>query len=196
MGSLTRNTLRKKFPSKNEIWSVFSVGVFVTHMWGYILLLYHIPALILRSTVWEIFSVAAYNLVFYLLDSLFISTLILVFCMVLPASYLRDHFTITGSTIIFVFALTAAFIIFTIPIYSVLLNRIQNKELHRIIIGASYLSLLLWLMFTLMISNKIRYKTHLARYYLGFIKRITTLSSLFLVLDGIGVTIVFLRNLI
>lgn len=194
-----RTTFKEKLPGKADLWLVFSLCAFATHVWGYIRLLYYIPGLILRLTPIEILQVASYNLFFMLLDSLFFTGILILICLVLPARKLKDHFSLSGSTVILISAAGAIGMHYTIPVMVTWIHLTQGDLLDRFWVMRADLWLLtagvgVWFLAAAKIPVFIRRKERLSGLILGFVERTTVLSTLFLILDGFGMVIITLGN--
>jgi hypothetical protein len=192
--------LQARLPAKDQMWLVFSLAIFLTHVWGYIRLFYQLPGLLLKATPAEIAQVASYNLFFFLLDSILITGMLVLVSLVLAEYKLRDHFAISGSLTLIISAFCAMGMHVSIPFIVTGVQVIWGNFLgyH----GKEVLSLLLlstglglWLLATVKFTPFLRRKIRFSGLLLGFVERTTVLSTVFLGLDGIATFVIIIGNL-
>jgi hypothetical protein len=93
------DTIANRFPPRRESMLVFAACILPIHMWTSILMLYNIPGLILKASVWQILGVAAYVFAFALLECLIIFGLLIVISVLLPGHVLRVRFVYLGTAL-------------------------------------------------------------------------------------------------
>ena len=134
-------TLRNRLPSRQSTQNIFTASVVAIQAWAFFNLFREIPALRLRLDIWDVIGTVAYIQAFALLESIFI-TLILVFLgMFLTSQFRQSKFSALGTTAILVGACWAIFVHYDL---SPLKDWPQTKVIGRftILLGGLILSLL------------------------------------------------------
>jgi hypothetical protein len=201
MNKASIHKFRETLPNKNDFWLVFSFSVFVTHVWGYTWFLYHIPALIKRSTLWEITNIAAYNLVSFLCDSLFITIISFVVSRFITTKDYKAHFPITGHIVIFISTIYAALVNLAFPYYPTIIYHFLITKYPNLQISADIFNICLFsTIFFLLVLTIIRLIKYILRNYRitkiinKFTERTTSLSILFLILDMASLILFIFRG--
>ena len=91
--------LKDRFPSRSEIFPVYSVIVFWSYTWSILIFMFNLPSWILLTRLGEILGYFSYGVVFTFFDTLLMLGLILGTAFVLPCAWLRDDFVAVGSAI-------------------------------------------------------------------------------------------------
>jgi hypothetical protein len=99
--------IKRRFPPRSELLSVFGVAVFVCYTWALLGFLNKLSSFILYFTMGEIGSIFAFMMAFTLLESLAVTVILALVSAVLPESWLRDGFAFKGF-IILIIATTAS----------------------------------------------------------------------------------------
>ena len=89
--------MSKRLPHVNEIISVFAVISAMTYGWTLLAFLWKLPSWLDYLTYGEILTVYSYSLLTNFMESIFVLALILLLCVILPARFLRDVFTLRGT---------------------------------------------------------------------------------------------------
>ncbi|MBN1304427.1 MAG: hypothetical protein JXA13_08325 [Anaerolineales bacterium] len=171
-----------RFPARNEISMVFGVVVFAVYAWSIKMYFYEFPAFILMYGVWELFSIFAYMMTFALVESVLVTSLLVLLGFLLPAGWYREGFSYKGSLTI---ALAAGFSIYLqktltmdFPSYRYLLT-----------VVVTYL-----LVLTSMIYAASRFE-HLRKLILFLADRISIILYLYLPINFISLLVVIFRIL-
>jgi hypothetical protein len=85
--------MRLHLPKPRELFIVFLICVFPTHVWSIIGFLRELPSYLLRLNTWEIVSIFSYAQVIILLDSLLLAIVVSILTILLPVSWIRNRFT-------------------------------------------------------------------------------------------------------
>lgn len=175
----------KRFPARKDILSVYAVVCFMTYSWTILSAFWKLPSWVYNLTVDEIIGVNAYAFTLNLVESLLIMGVLLFFCLVLPAGFLKDDFTVRGTTI--------ALCLLASAMLHLYVNReVDSYENFIATMQTWWLVTLLVLAVLLLIAAKIR----LVRVALAELAdRLTILLYLFLPLSLIGIVIVIFRNI-
>jgi hypothetical protein len=87
----------KRLPTRQAILQVYAVIAVMLSGWTITAFLWKLSAWLLILNIGEIFTVFAYAMVVNLIESLIVLLLLLIACLVLPASFVRDHFVVRGT---------------------------------------------------------------------------------------------------
>lgn len=95
--------IKPKLPTKNEILSVFSLGLVIIFSWVLYRLFWHIPSWLYYLNIYDVLIICAYSLSFAFLESVFISTLPVLLSIIYPKRLYKSYFTEQGFlTILFI----------------------------------------------------------------------------------------------
>jgi hypothetical protein len=166
-----------RFPSKQELFLVFSACVFPIHFWISLVLLYKFPSLILKANIWQILGVFAYVFVFTLIESVCLFGFLLLISLILPNRFLRDRFVYRGAAL----AISIALFAFIINIWILL-------ESEWIL---TFLAVLF--LFTLIYILRRPKESTLMN---TFAERLTVISALFIFTDMLSLFYIMLRQFI
>ena len=89
--------MSKQLPRTNEILSVFAVISSMAYGWTLLAFLWKLPSWLDYLAYSEILTVYSYSLLTNFMESIFVLALILLLCVILPARFLRDVFTLRGT---------------------------------------------------------------------------------------------------
>ncbi len=104
--------LLARLPARSEVFSVYSVIVFLCYSWGVFVFMFNLPSWILMSPLGEVAAYFAYGLTFTFLDTILQLALVLLVTLLLPAAWLQKDFVVSGS----VFAAMSFFWILVVQI--------------------------------------------------------------------------------
>ena len=166
-----------RFPSKQELFLVFSACVFPIHFWISLVLLYKFPSLILKANIWQILGVFAYVFVFTLIESVCLFGSLLLISVFLPTRFFRDRFVYRGTAL----AISIALFAFIINIWILL-------ESEWIL---TFLTVLL--LFLLIYILRRPKESALMN---TFAERLTVISALFIFTDMLSLFYIMLRQFI
>ncbi len=99
--------LKSKLPSKQEVFPVLSVIVFIVFTWTLYRMFFQVPSLLFYMRVWDVLIISAYVLAFALFESTVVLGLLLIFSLVLPTKYFKDNFVAQGSTVVLMISMGA-----------------------------------------------------------------------------------------
>jgi hypothetical protein len=88
--------IKHRFPDRREITLVFSAAVFTVFTWAVRSFIYQVPSFILYFDLWDILGIFALLLTFALLESALVAGLLVLFCALLPAKWLKTGFAYKG----------------------------------------------------------------------------------------------------
>lgn len=178
----------------NQIWSIFVITVFLVFTWSICIILWDIPALLLKYNISDIVGYIAYQLTFALVESVIITILVTILSFLLPAKLIRNNLSVRGSLFIF----TAGLGIASLRLLPVISQKMINSFPA---ISASFINQLvfgLWLFFILVLSFfsiKAGKSESGSRYILKFLERLSTLSGIYVFISICSFVIVIFRNM-
>ncbi len=86
-----------RFPNRQAILQVYAVIAVMFSAWTITAFLWKLSAWLLILNIGEILTVFSYSMVADLIESLIVLLLLLVICVLLPTSFLRDDFVVRGT---------------------------------------------------------------------------------------------------
>ena len=181
--------IRHRIPSRNDVILLFLICVFPTHIWSFFALFRKLPSYLIRLSAWDIISRVGYIQLFVLMESLLLASVILFISILLPTSLIRSHFATQTSVLVLLLSIWLA------------IYHYQNRILQWLHVGifGYYVLILGWaLSFSislLYLSMLIRRKPNFSSLVLNFVGRIAVLSTVYLLIDGLAVIIVIVRNI-
>lgn len=92
-----RTQILKRLPESQSVLQVYAVIAVMLSAWTITAFLRKLPSWLLTLNIGEIFAVFSYSMVVNLLESLMVLVLVLVLCVLLPARFLREDFTVRGT---------------------------------------------------------------------------------------------------
>lgn len=102
--------LKGRLPPRESIRNIFTTSVIVIQAWAFFNLFREIPAIRLRTEFWDVLGTVAYVQAFALLESLFVTGVIVLLGMLLPKRLRQSKFSALGTTLIVVAACWSIFI--------------------------------------------------------------------------------------
>jgi hypothetical protein len=149
----------KRLPNRQAILQVYAVIAVMLSGWTITAFLWKLSAWLLILNIGEILTVFAYSMVVNLIESLIVLLLLLIACVGLSPSLLRDHFAVRGtilaagligSLIAFVkfhmeFGIQSGFRLFIGPLIVLLLTAILLSFPSRFRFGRALHSAVLWI---------------------------------------------------
>jgi hypothetical protein len=180
------DTFRNKWSAKSEYFRLFLVCAFPVHVWAYINLLNDMPSMVLEMGVWRILGVAAYVLVFALLESLLVFGLIFLVSFILPERLFGVKFVHVGA----IFILICAIFFLLIHLYGQW--EIESLKFEYwlalwVLIGLSvFFIAVYWLTGNERVQNLLQ----------SGIESLAVLSLLYISLDMLGLLVIIIRNFI
>jgi hypothetical protein len=103
-------SLRLYKPKPRELFLVFLICIFPTHLWSIIGYLRELPSYLLRLNAWDIVSIFSYAQVIILLDSLLLTIIASVLTILLPRTWIQNRFTSQAALIALPISLWIVFI--------------------------------------------------------------------------------------
>ena len=191
-------TLTNRLPNKREFYLAVSVSVFFIHIWSFVTYFYTVPGLILSRSLGELADISAYILADALFESVLLSGVIALFCLLPWSHNLRENFVPLSTLLISALSISAAIFHFLKPVSQAitdLLNQWQVNYISVIFILLSFL--LIGLIFTIIFSSRWITNHNRFRHALSsFADRVSLLATLFLALDFISLVVIIIRNII
>lgn len=180
------DTFRNKWSTKSEYFRLFLVCAFPVHFWAYINLLNDMPSMVLEMGVWRIMGVAAYVLVFALLESIFVFGLLLLISFVLPERLFGVKFVHVGT----IFILTSSFCFLFIHLYSQWEIKSLSFEYWLALWVLIGLSVFLIAVYWLTVNQRVQ------KLFQSGIESLAVLSLAYISLDMVGLLVIIIRNII
>jgi hypothetical protein len=138
--------------------------------------------LMLRHSLWDLFGILSYRLVFAAFESLLVLFILVLLCVILPARWLRDRFAAEGSMI----ALLTSLWIVAFQLGSGIFRR---WSLWPFLVALGYVAVIS-VLYALIAQNE-----RIEKAIVSFIERLTIFSYVYLFLTAIGLLVVVFRNL-
>ena len=181
------DVLKSRLPVFRELFPVFSVFIFSGFSWGLYRIFWYVPSWLKYLSVSKIWIIAAYVATFALLESMFMTVLLVLFSLFFPARYFKDQFALQGASLAGLLSLSAYLLQRKI-------NLVYRLELWQL----AFFSFLL--LTGLVLSVFLFYLLYtrvpvLARFVGGLAERITIFSYIYIPLGVFGLLVVVLRNL-
>lgn len=89
--------IKSRLPTKEAITPVLAVISFLAYGWTLVLFLWKVPSWMLYLTAGDMLTVLAYSMTSALLESLFVLSVLLLLCLLLPARWMQDVFVTRGT---------------------------------------------------------------------------------------------------
>ena len=185
--SFSNKSLDLHLPNWSEIWKVFLVILFPVVFWALVIFSRELPSYLLRMDIWDIIGVLGYILVTALLDSVLLLSGLIFLGRIIPPPWFRLSFAAWGT--LFAFG-----VIFT-AIYYQMREFLQEKISLFSSIYIFWLVPAVLLTLVAGISFQKKHANRIESLVGKFHERIDLVSGLFLVLTGLGIVIVIVRNL-
>ncbi|MGC1376810.1 MAG: hypothetical protein WA821_11325 [Anaerolineales bacterium] len=94
------NSLLQRLPARTSIVSVYAVICFLVYSWTILIAFWKFPSWIYDLTIDEIIGINAYAFTVNLFESVFVLGILLFLCVILPASFLKNDFTVRATIIL------------------------------------------------------------------------------------------------
>jgi hypothetical protein len=198
-------------PTRSEIFQIFSISILITHVWGFITLFYAIPSYILRLNAQELTQVIEYLLLFWLIESIFVTIFVIVIVLFLKKRSKENSIIAQGVFIIITIytSIICFHLLFPIrdfirPIWNntiKLINfiiPIQTNWLKSDVFLYLVLLTLLIIVCVVMLLTSGRLIQKFERLRLGLTsltERVAVLSTIFLFIDLLSISLILLRVL-
>jgi hypothetical protein len=208
---MTLDNIRKRTPTLSDIFAVFYVCVFLFHIWSIPVFLYEVPGMILYMNLWELIQVMAYNQAFILLECIFLTLALVLFCFFLPERLFRAQFVKQAVFVILLIAIGSVLFDqtepFVIRIHPAWVERVGGWQLpspgvknlitsdtflFQVILFALLTTWLSLLVLSPIIVKKFR---RLEKQILALANRVSVLCWMFIIFDTFGFVIVLANNL-
>jgi hypothetical protein len=174
----------QRLPARTSIVSVYAVICFIVYSWTILVAFWKFPSWLYYLTVDEIMGINAYAFTVNLIESIFLLGILLFLCMVLPASFLKNDFTVRATIILVCLLGSAMLHLYVNRGADSLENFIATMQIW-------WASTLLVLAILLGVSMKIQW---LRAVIVNIADRLIVLLYVFMPLSLISVVIVILRN--
>ena len=89
--------ISNRLPALNQITPVYAVIIFMSAAWMILAFVWKLPAWLYFQTVYEILPILAYAFMQIFFDSLLYLGLLLLICVILPARFFKDEFSVRGT---------------------------------------------------------------------------------------------------
>jgi len=99
--------IKMRFPKRSDMLAVFGVVVFVSYSWSLLGFLNKLSSFLLHFTLGEISNIFTFMMAFTLVESLAVTSVLVLLAAVLPSSWLRDGFALKGFVIVLIATATS-----------------------------------------------------------------------------------------
>jgi hypothetical protein len=99
--------IKLRFPKRSDMLAVFGVVVFVSYSWSLLGFLNKLSSFLLHFTLGEISNILTFMMAFTLVESLAVTSVLVLLAAVLPSSWLRDGFALKGFVIVLIATATS-----------------------------------------------------------------------------------------
>jgi hypothetical protein len=176
-----------RLPSRQQVFPVFSVTVFVVFSWTLYQEFFQVPSWLKYMTMGEILVITAYALAFALIESLVITVLLLILSLVFPVKVFRDKFIPQGSILVLVAGFVAVMLQENMSeVYHLKIRQLTTYPIIGILAVVVMIFVLSWIFDRLSI---------LTRLIQSIAERMTVFSYIYVPLSVVSLVIVTLRNL-
>ena len=175
--SQQNNSFIKLLPPGRKIFLVFSVCIFTIHSWNFVVFLYHFPALLKKTSIYQVIGVFAYSFSFALIESICLTAIIITLIGIIPVKFLRERFLFYGTSLALIFS-----------VWLILIN-LQGKNVQYWFLLQLIICILIIFMYSLLRPSQTKNTKSVA-------DKLTVISSLFLSIDLFCIGVVIFRNLI
>ena len=183
--------------TKQGLWSLFLMSVFPQHLWTLILVFRDMSWIIKRTNVWDAIGNASYAMVYAFFESVMVFCVLVLMGLITPKRW-EVNKRIAFLTVLFLTAAIWGMISQLLYLWTIWLPQsvLQTiAETGRPLFMLYLISLaLVGLTVTLPVFTFLVWKKAIP-VTLDFMDRISTLSTLYLFLDVVGLVIVVIRNL-
>jgi hypothetical protein len=183
--------------SRQGLWSLFLMCAFPLHFWTLLLAFRDISWLTERSNLWDAIGVVSYGLLFAFVESLMVFLVVALLGLLISTKWEESRRIALLSILMFVLSLWAMygqahFVWNLSPSNWVLKLMAQSGHPYRVIFSITFIEVFL----SIAVSTFLVLRwDKFFRFMQEAIDRISFLTSLYLVLDLIGLVIVVIRNI-
>jgi hypothetical protein len=183
-------SLLSRLPSRQETWLAFTMAAFMVHSWALLNYLREVPGYLLRMPISGMWGVLAYVLSNTLFESLLITGLVALVCMLTPRRFLKDRFVPQAAVLIL------APCLWIIPLHyqARIVGVLDAGPLGNL--GLLAVWLLTFLVALIDLSIVFRRYPRVEAGLISFADRLTVLAGVYVFVDILGVITVLLRNLL
>jgi hypothetical protein len=168
--------IRNRIPDKKDLFLVFLVCVFPIHLWAMIQFLRDIPSYILWVSWFEIFSIFSYTQSIALVESFLFFILITAIALIFPRSLVLDYYPSQSTINILLFSTTLISYHYREFIFPDAITLPRPTIILVIVLTILFFSISICLRFFPKIEHKL----------VSSIKRVTILSSIYLIIAIFG----------
>lgn len=171
--------LKRRLPARNEFFPTLSVATLLVFSWELRSLFYNAPAFFLSYSLGEFLSIAAYMLATALIETLLVTSFVVLLAFVLPGAILRNGF-----------AYKASFLLVAIAIVFIYLQfNMTNQPKMGFLLTQLVLILVLWLIPVLLVQ----FIQPVRNFILDLFDRLTIFSYVYLPLGILSLLVVIVR---
>jgi hypothetical protein len=178
---------KAKVPHRKEVFTVFSIALFLTFTWSIYRLFFQVPSWLFYLNFSEILTITAYVMAFTLLESAFLLGFLVLLPIVYPRKLFAQKFVAQSSIILLVLTTGAVFYQQNVG----MLKKWGLVELILFILGFLVTVTLLIVTFSYLLDRFARLKNFLD----AFAERLTVFSLLYLPLSILGFAVMVIRNI-
>jgi hypothetical protein len=182
--------------SKNSLWLLFSVCAFPVHVWTFILFFRDFSWISERTNSWDAFGVGAYGLLIAFIESVFIFLLAFILSFILPKKWSEcQRVTTIGVSVLLVAIWTIIGQMYFLTEFRFPISWLTAiaRNPHPLWVVYGYLLAIIVPTVFFPIYGIYKYEKFGVRVMNSF-EALTTLTTLYLFLDVLGVIIVIIRN--
>lgn len=101
------DSIQKRFPRRYDMLAVLGIAVFVCYSWTLLGFLFKLSSFVLYLTLVEIAHILAFMMAFALVESLFVTAVLVLLSVILPSGWLREGFAFKGFIILLIATATS-----------------------------------------------------------------------------------------
>lgn len=187
--------LRSRLPSRRDIFLVYAVTTTTIHLWALLNFLREVPGYILRAQLGFILAVLSYTLASCLIESLIVTSLVVLLATITPRRFLLDRFVPQASILV----LVPAFWIIPVHYQAIIIHGLLTNLATTAF--PAYIALVAMWLITFIVAL-IDFSIIFRRYpkvdagIRDVADRLTVLTSVFILLGVISLGNMLVRNLI
>jgi hypothetical protein len=179
--------IKSKLPTRQEVFAVFSVAVFITFTWAIYRMFYQVPSWLFYLNLNNILTISAYVVGFAFLESAFLLGFLIILPIVYPERYFKKKFVAQSSIILLALTIGAL-------LYQQNIGMLKKWGLVELILFmaaflASVTSLIV--IFSHLFDRFTRFKGIID----AMAERLTVFSLIYLPMGILGLVIMFARNI-
>lgn len=179
--------LKSRFPAFRDWFVVLSIFIFSGFSWSFYRMFWYVPSWLEYLSIWKVLTIAAYIAAFALVESLFMAGLLGLLSWFFPPRFLKEKFSIMGSSLAGLLSL-AAFLL------QRKINLVYRLELWQLVFYSALF--LVGLIMSIFLFSAIYERIpSLARFVRGLAERLTIFAFIYIPLGLIGMLVVLVRNL-